>query len=334
MKKIRIGIIGLGNMGMNHLRVYINMSSVDVVALCDINNDNLNNAAKFCKNATLYVDYAQMLANESLDAVSIVVPTKFHKEIALAAIELKKHILLEKPIAQNSEEAKEIAISAKQNNVKCLIGHIERFNPAVLALKNKINEQIIGTIYSVSITRIGTFPISFVDTGVIKELAIHDIDILNYLFESGVKEISAVTKKNICTPSHDILFCNLELENGVIVNLNVNWVSPIKKRELLITGKNGLLHLDYINQQLSCYRCSSKTEPYTKDVLFKRKEGEVIIFEIEKKEPLAVEIEHFINCIVNDQEPFVSAENGLDALKVAQRISEVAEKGGIKKNNH
>ncbi len=326
MKKIRVGIIGLGNMGMNHLRVYLNTPSVDVVALCDINEDNLNNAAKFCKNAAVYLDYAQMLANESVDAVSIVAPTKFHKEIALAAIELKKHILLEKPIAQNSEDAKEIAQSVKQNNVKCLIGHIERFNPAVFALKNKINEKIIGKIYGVSVTRIGTFPISFVDTGVIKELAIHDIDILNYLFESGVKEISAVTKKNICTPSHDLLLCNLELNNGVIVNLNVNWVSPIKKREVLITGENGLLHLDYINQQLSCYKRSSKASPYTKDVLFKRKEGEVIIFEIEKKEPLAVEIEHFVNCIVNDEELRVCAEDGLNALKIAERISEVAEK--------
>ncbi len=325
MEKVRIGIIGLGNMGMNHLRVYLNTPKVDVIGLCDISKENVQRAAKFCKDAVVYSDYKQLLEQESLDAVSIVVPTKFHKEVALAALLAKKHILLEKPIAEDSKEAREIVFHVKQNGVKCLVGHIERFNPAVVELKKKIEENILGKIYAVNVTRIGLFPIGFVDAGVIKELAIHDLDIIQYLFESKVKQIFAATKKNICTPSHDLLLATLILENGIIAHLNVNWVSSVKKRELVITAEKGMLHLDYVNQKLSYYKQSTKQNLYTDDVLFKRKEGEVQVFEIDKKEPLILEIAHFVDCIIHNKPPIISAEDGLEVLEVAQRISSIVE---------
>ena len=323
MKKCKIGIIGLGNMGMNHVRVYMNIPDVEVVSLCDLSESMRISAAKVCGSAVLYSDYKEMLKKEKLDGVSIVVPTKFHKEVALEAINVGVNILLEKPVAQNSQEALDITEQVKEKGVKCLIGHIERFNPAVEVMKQKLQE-CIGEVYSVRVTRVGTAPIGSVENDVIMELAVHDIDVIMYLFDTNIKRVYALRKSKIVTNFNDVTFAILELENGVIVSLDVNWISPIKKREIIITGEKGMFHLNYIPQDLCYYKPPQEGNIYTKDMLFKRKEGEVVKFEIDKKEPLAVEIEHFIDCIIDNAEPRVSAEDGLSVLKVAEEINKAA----------
>ncbi len=323
MKKCRIGIIGLGNMGMNHLRVYMNLPNVEVVSLCDNSEIIRNNIKTICNNAVIYSDYKEMLKRENLNGVSIVVPTKYHKEVAIESINAGVNILLEKPIAQTLSEAVEISEQVKKKKIKCLIGHIERFNPAVEVMKDKLND-CLGKVYSINITRIGIAPIPSVGNDVVLELAVHDLDIIHYLFHNNVKRIYAIRKNNIVTSFNDLTFALLELENDIIVSLNVNWISPIKKREIIITGKNGIFHLDYIPQNLYYFKHPQKGNVYANDMLFKRKEGEVVKLEINKKEPLRVEIEHFINCIVNNKEPIVSAEDGLLAFMLAEKINKVA----------
>ncbi len=323
MRKCRIGIIGLGNMGMNHVRVYTDIPDVEVVSLCDVSEAMRINASKICNSAVLYSDYKAMLKNEELDGVSIVVPTKFHKEVALEAIGQGVNILLEKPIAQNSQDASEIAEQLKKKGVKCLVGHIERFNPAVEVMKQKLQE-CIGEVYSIRVTRVGASPIRSVENDVVMELAVHDLDVIRYLFNTNIKKVYALRKNKIVTNFSDITFAILELENGVIVSLDVNWVSPIKKREIIITGEKGMFHLNYINQDLYYYKPPQQGSIYTKDALFKRKEGEVVKLEIDKKEPLTVEIEHFIDCIVNNKEPRVSAEDGISVLVGAEKINKAA----------
>ncbi len=324
MEKVRIGIIGLGNMGLNHLRVYLNNPSVLIVAICDVDENNLERASSFCKNAATYTSYKEMLEKEHFNGVSIVVPTAFHKDVAIAAAHHKIPLLLEKPMAQNTQEAMQILEVLKNSNTPCLLGHIERFNPSVTLLKKKLDEKTLGKIYSIFINRIGPFPIQSVSTDIIKELAIHDLDVLRYLFPCSPARIYALQQNNITTPHSDILSCLIQLEDGIIASINVNWVSPTKKRELFITGEKGILHLDYIKQELYHYKQPTQKYPYTDDIMFKRLEGEVVKFEIDKKEPLVLEIQHFIDMIINNVQPFVSAEDGLIVLTLAQKISSIA----------
>ncbi len=328
MKKIKVGIVGVGNMGAHHLRIYMAMQNVEIISLCDINKNNLEQASRICKWATLYREYQEMFMKEKLDAVSIVVPTEFHKDAALAAIKSKIHILLEKPIAQTSAEAKEILSQLEHSEIKCLIGHIERFNPAIHVLKKQLEQGMYGTIYSVQVNRIGVYPIGNVNTDIVKELAIHDIDIIQTLFQTRIKKIFAVQKGNIYSKCNDLLSSILVLENGTIVYLNVNWISPIKKRELIITAEKGLVHLDYINQDLFYYKHPHEN-PYTDDLLFKRKEGEMVKISVYKEEPLKQELHHFIDCISNNKQPVVSAKDGLEALESAEKVCLAAEKGTV-----
>lgn len=328
MRKCRIGIIGLGNMGMNHLRVYMNFPGLEITGLCDTSETIRNNVKKICSSAVIYSDYKIMLKSEKLDGVSIVVPTKYHKDVAIEAINAGVNILLEKPIAQTYQEALEISEQVKKKGIKCLIGHIERFNPAVEVMKSKL-DKYLGKVYSVNVIRIGVPPILSVGNDVIMELAVHDLDVINFLFNKNVTNIYAVRKNNIVTPFNDVTFAIFKLENDIIVSLNVNWISPIKKRELIITGQKGMFHLDYIHQDLCYFKQPQEGNIYTNDILFKRKEGEVVKLEINKKEPLTVEIEHFIDCIVNNKKPMVSADEGLSVLMMAEKINSVAKLGEV-----
>lgn len=328
MKKVRVGVVGIGNMGMNHLRIYMTMPNCEIISVCDNNKGNLERGSRICKGATPYSDYREMFIKEKLEAVSIVIPTEFHKEVALAAIKAKIHLLLEKPIAQTSGEAKEILSQLENSEVKCLIGHIERFNPAIYVLKAQLEQGMYGTIYGVQVNRIGVSPIGNVNTDIVKELAIHDIDIIRFLFQARIKKIFAAQKGIISSKSSDFLSSILVLENGTIVNLNINWISPIKKRELIITTEKGLVHLDYINQDLFYYKHPNENS-YTDDLFFKRKEGEMVKISVDKEEPLKRELDHFIDCILHDKQPLVSAKEGLDALEVAEKIYTAATTGGF-----
>lgn len=326
MQKIKVAIIGLGNMGINHLRVYTTFPHVNVVALCDISEKRLEHIRKLCPNAKTYTDYGKMFQNQELDCVSIVVPTQFHKDVALAALHAQVPMLIEKPITKTIEEAMHLFQEFKDKQTLCLLGHIERFNPVINFVKQKLDEGIIGKVYTVQATRIGVFPIESVENDVIKELAIHDLDILFYFFQQKIKKIHAAAKQNICTQHMDHVSCILELGDGIVASLYINWISPIKKREMIITGEKGLLHIDYIKQEVKFYKHANTEKVYTDDLFFKRRDGEVVSFEIEKKEPLLCELSHFLDCVLCKAKPLVGIEDGIKVLELAEKIA-IAAKG-------
>jgi len=182
--KTRVAVIGLGNMGKHHARNYSQMENVELVAVCDLNQELANNIAKkfSCK---AYYDYKLMLDLEVIDAVSIVVPTAFHKKVAIDCINRNINILIEKPIAANLEDAEEIIQTAKGRNIILQVGHIERYNPAVQKLKYIIENGKLGEVTSIIARRVGAVPVQVRDANVIIDLAVHDIDIINYLFDSS-----------------------------------------------------------------------------------------------------------------------------------------------------
>lgn len=301
-------------MGQNHARVYSANEDCTLVAISDPNPEQLEKVAKRY-GVKGYLDYKEMLQSDDIDAVSISVPTSLHKEVAVHALNEKKHVLLEKPIASNEEEAMEIIDCAKSNGVKLMIGHIERFNPAVIELKKRLAD--LGEIYKIDVQRIGPFPGRITDVGVIIDLSVHDIDIIHFLINSHPTRIYAETQQKLHPNHEDSVTALMRYGNEIKATLNINYLSPTKVRELQVFGKKGMFKVNYLNQDLFFYENSS----FASNQWIGVSEGDMKKISINKKEPLQVEIESFISCILENTEPSVSGQHGLEVLKIANLLA-------------
>ncbi|MEK6968835.1 MAG: Gfo/Idh/MocA family oxidoreductase [Nanoarchaeota archaeon] len=312
---IKVAVIGVGSMGENHARVYAYCEKTQLVAVADSNKEQAEKIAKKF-NVRAYSDYKEMLEKEKLDAVSIVVPTSLHKEVAVYVFKKGVNVLLEKPIAQTEEEAKEIIECAKENKVKLMIGHIERFNPAIIELKKKLEQKDLGEIYKIDVQRIGPFPHRISDVGVIIDLSVHDLDIIDYLINSLPSRIYAETQQKLHPHHEDSVTALLSYQNGTLAVLNINYLSPTKTRVLKIFGEKGMFKVDYLNQELYFYENKSFVENHWNSVT----EGDMKKINVEKKEPLQIEIESFLNHISENTSPLVGGEQGLNVLNIARML--------------
>jgi len=314
-----VAVIGTGNMGKNHARVYSELKSAKLVAVSDMDETRGAEAAKMfgCK---FYKDYKEMLQKEQLDGVSIVVPTKYHKQVALDCINAGKNVLVEKPIADTEKNAKEIIQAAKKKKVKLLVGHIERHNPAVKKLKELILSGVLGEIVSINAKRVGLFPPQITDVDVVSDLAVHDIDILNSLIGKSPKKIHAHLTKALNSKRYDCAEILMEY-NGTAGIIQVNWVTPVKIRQLTVTGTKGYAELDYITQKLVLFESKYEKEYSNFGELVKFSQTTSKEIPVNKEEPLKAELQHFIDCIEGRAEPLVDGNQRLEALKIALKIS-------------
>jgi predicted dehydrogenase len=315
---MKVGVIGTGSMGRNHVRVYSDIPDVELVAIADPDEKNVKSLAhKYHTKA--YTDYKEML-KEDLDAVTSAVPTSFHTKVALDVFKKGIHVLLEKPIAANENEADEIINGAKEHGVVLTIGHIERFNPAVIELKKRMEKGELGKIHRIGIERLGPFPARIRDVGVVIDLAVHDLDILNYITESKIKRLYAETEKKIHTDHEDLLEANMKFKNGTLGMISINWLTPKKIRRVYVTGEKGMYLVDYLKQDLYFYENREATKTYNNPATVI--EGMMKKFYINKKEPLRAEIENFIDSITEGKKPLVSPEAGKEALSLAIKLIE------------
>ena len=322
MKKLKAAVVGTGAMGKSHARIYSDMDKVELMAVCDKDEKIVNEIAKKY-NANLFTDYKKI--DESLDAVSVCVPTKLHKDISLFFINKGINVIVEKPIASNVEEAKILIEAAKKNNVKLMVGHVERFNPVINEIKKRLDNNEMGKIYSITTNRFSPFPHRVIDVGVTIDLAIHDIDIIMYLNKAKIKRIYAEMGQKIHASHEDMLNAIIKFENNVTGAINTNWLTPKKVREINVTGENGMFIAEYLTQDLYFYKneFAEKNFDYSegiKSVI----EGDMVKIKINNKEPLLSELEEFRDCIINDRKPAVTGEDGLKALEVASKIREAA----------
>lgn len=321
--KINVAVIGTGIMGKNHARVYSKIDDVNLVAICDVNEDANGIAAEF--NANYYKDYKEMLKKEKVDAVSICVPTKLHKQVAIDAIENKINVLVEKPIATTTEEAKEIIGAAEKNKVKLMIGHIERFNPVIVELKKRVENNELGKVFLVKSERFSPFPKRVVDVGVTIDLSVHDIDVMQHLLGSKVKSVYSVNSQKIHSKHEDLMMSIIKFSDNTAGITSCNWITPKIVRDLVLIGEKGMFKADYLKQELSFF----KNEFVDKYIDWEHRnlniiEGNVMEIKIEKKEPLRNELEAFISCIQKDEKPQVTGQDGLESLNVALKFLESA----------
>ena len=316
---IKVAVIGTGNMGRHHARVYSNIKDAELVGVADINEKQGKEIARenCCK---YYKNYKDLISNESPNAISICVPTSLHSKIATETLKSKIHTLVEKPIASTLEEAQKLVYLAKENNVKLMVGHIERFNPAVQKLKEIVKKGSLGDITSILARRVGLFPPQIKDTNVVIDLAVHDIDIFNYILEKDPTEIFSSSGKAIHDTKEDYsdIFLKYGQTNCVI---EVNWITPVKIRTLSVTGTGGYAELNYITQDLTVYGTQyEKTHNSFGEFVLKFGTPKKQDIDVKKAEPLNVELEHFINCIKQNKNPLSTGEDAIKALSIALRI--------------
>jgi len=318
-RPLAAAVIGLGSMGINHVRVYNEIEGVELVAVADIAAERLE-AARRSGGPRVYEDYSRLLGEEPLDLLSVCVPTRLHLEVALAAIAKGVALLVEKPIAATLDDGREMMRAARQAGVPLMIGHVERFNPAVLEVKRRLQAGELGRVFQVFARRTGPFPRRVRDVGVVHDLAPHDIDIMRFLLESEVERVYAETEQRISTEHEDMLSGLLRFRNGVVGVLDVNWLTPIKVRQLSLLGEKGLLLVDYLREEV-CFYPKAQTETAAQDALPATAPQPL---RVEREEPLRLELESFVAAVRRGEEPPVSAEEGLAALEVASLLVESA----------
>ena len=319
---MNVGVVGLGYMGSNHLRVYSEMEEANLVAVADT-DEALLDAAAGRYGVRGYDDYREMLDRERLDAVSIVVPTGLHRDVALSAISAGTAALIEKPIGRSVPEGLEIQEAAERADVIVAVGHIELFNPAVRALKQHLQHEEIGPVIQIQARRVGPFQPRLRDVGVVQDLATHDIGVMRYLLEAGIARVHAVTRTGIRTAFEDTLFATLRFENEVTGVLDVNWLSPVKVRELQVIGEQGMFRLDYVSQEVRHYREDlgggyGSTDP---------EGGHGRLLPVEKWEPLRVELEAFLASVAAHEHPTADCADAIATLDVAEKLLQSADSG-------
>lgn len=299
-KALRVGVIGLGAMGRNHVRVYSELPDVELAGIADIDQGLTQSLAKKYRTKS-FSDYKELL-QEDLEAVSIAVPTSLHREVALATADAGTNMLIEKPIADSISAANSIIEAASKNQVKLMVGHIERFNPVIPVIKKEIEGTEVSLI---EITRIGPFPPRIKDVGVVIDLATHDIDLLRYITGSEFKKIYSLTSRNLA-PYEDTAILLLQMENGILGRITVNWLTPFKVREINIATREKFIKASLIDQKVTTYNKYKENDSYLVKEL-----------SVPFGEPLKLELEAFISSLETKIPPPISGEDGLKALQAA-----------------
>ncbi len=328
MTELRAAVIGLGAMGANHARLYASIPGVRLAAVADTDPARAAGAAH---GAAVYDDPARMLHEARPELVSVCVPTRAHFAVASAAIERGIPLLVEKPLAATIDEGERLRDLAADLGVPLTVGHIERFNPAVLELKRRLGEGELGRVYQVHARRLGPFPHRVRDVGVVLDLAPHDIDVMRFLLGSEIVRVQAETERRLATEHEDMLAGVLRFANGVVGVLDVNWLTPTKIRELTVLGERGMFVVDYLARELAFYanpQAAPSGDPewaahHGKGVT----EGPRRDIAIEKREPLRAELEAFARAVRERTPVAVTADDGLAAMRAAQALIEAANTG-------
>jgi UDP-N-acetylglucosamine 3-dehydrogenase len=296
-RQLKVGVIGIGAMGRNHARIYYQLPGVQLIGVADMNSERAASVAQ-SNRCKAYTDYNDLL-KEHPDAVSIAVPTTLHKKVALDAISKGINVLIEKPIADKIENADEVIKAARQNGVKLMVGHIERFNPAITKLKEITDSGELGDLISFSAKRVGPYNPRAGDVGVIVDIGTHDIDIMSYICRERVGEVYSLAGR-VAHDYEDHAIIMLKFNNGGSGVIEVNWLTPYKVRKLTVVGSKGIAEVDYIESSLRISNREGIWQP-----------------KINIEEPLKLELEHFIDCMREGKEPSVSGAVGRHALYVA-----------------
>ena len=311
-RKIKTGVIGVGSMGKNHVRILSEVSNLIGVSDNSVEAGQ-EVASKF--KTIFFEDYTKLL--EKVDAVVIAVPTEYHLDLVKKVADFGVHMLVEKPIASNPKDAKLIIDICKRNNLTLAVGHIERHNPVVRFAKNQIEKGIWGDIITASAQRFSNYPVRIRDVGVVYDTAIHDIDSINYLFNMIPVSVYCSGGRFNQDVFEDHVNINMEYENATFGYVETNWLTPTKVRKLFLNFTKKFVELDYISQSAKIIKSDIEIYDSYKiyDTKFKISEE---LPNIVKEEPLKLELLDFLNSVDSQTSPLVDGHEALNAVIVAE----------------
>ena len=303
---LRVGVIGVGVMGSNHARVFSGLSGVQLVGVADPESgqrDLINRALGIPT-----VDHYEGLIKLGVDAVTIAAPTHLHQEIALACIAKGIHVLVEKPIASSVDEGRSIIAAARRAGVTLMVGHVERFNPAVHAIKKAIRGE---DILSIAITRVGPFPPRMSNVGIVIDLAVHDIDLIRWFTGSDIIQVQPQLSSAIAE-REDIALLQFRTASGVLAHINTNWLTPFKARNVTVATRGKYVTGDLLTRQVTeCFG-------FQPDGAYSMRHVSV-----GHEEPLRAELIAFVDSVRNGTPPAVTGEEGVESLEIATRCLDV-----------
>lgn len=323
----RVAVVGGGYMGHNHIRVLREMAGVDLVGVAD--RDGARTAALSKQyGVRCYADHDELLDREHPEVVVVAVPTSAHVPVALDVVARGVHVLVEKPIAPTVEQAEQLVTAARDAGVTLGVGHVERFNPAVIELKRHLDRGMLGRVFMLHSRRLSPYPRRVMDVGVGADLGTHELDMMRYLTGSEIVTVNAGVSQVLHPLHEDIVFGLVRFATGALGILDVNWVTPTKVRDISITGERGMFTVNYLTQELFFYaNASAPRQSVGSSWLlghdFSVDEGDMTRLHIVKREPLLNELESFLAACRAGSRPVVSGEDGIAALRLAQQLVEV-----------
>lgn len=335
---IKVGVVGCGYWGPNLVRNFIQISDSKVKYGCDLDEEKLKRTKSLYPDVEITKNYKELLDDSEVDAIAIATTVHTHFELAKKAIEAGKHIFVEKPLAQNGGEARELINLAHKRDRVLMVGHTFLYTAAVNKLKELIDSDELGDILYISSQRrnLGLFQ---EDINVVWDLAPHDVSIILYLLDEGIDkkecEIIATGQSHFVSDNEDVAFITLSFSDKVTVNLHLSWLDPLKVRNMTVIGTKKMVVYDDIE-------ALEKIKIYDKGVLvpdahesfgefqLSYRYGDITIPRLRQEEPLKVELEHFLDCINNGEKPRSDGENGYQVVKIVEKINESLKNGGRK----
>ncbi len=299
MKKLGVAVIGTGFWGRNHARIYKELESTELVAICDRDAARAKAVAgQF--GVKPYTNSSWMLKDKTVEAVSICTwSTSLAKE-EMRALEAGKHVLVEKPMATTTKQAEKLVVKARQNGLHFTVGFLMRFIPGLGNIRDSIRSKKIGELVCATAKRVSQWPERIGDVGVVKDTAIHDIDVMRFVFQEDPVAVYAQCGAMRHRKFEDYAMIMLSFANGKSAFIESNWLTPYKIRTLTVTGSDAIMRLDYITQDLWIEAANQNVQP-----------------KLPWAEPLKAELQHFSDCIALKAKPLVTGEDGLKALRIA-----------------
>ena len=300
MKKLGVAVVGTGFWGRNHARVYKELESTELVAVCDKDADRARKVAnQFSTKA--YSESTRMYRDDKVEAVSICTWSTSLAMEALKALKAGKHVLVEKPMATNTRQAQRLLTAAKEKELHLTVGFLMRFIPGLQSIREAVKNKRIGDLVCATAKRVSQWPERIGDVGVVKDTAIHDIDVVRYIFGENPTNVYAKTGNMAHRNFEDYAQIMLTFKDGKSAFIESNWLTPYKTRTLTVTGSDAIMRLDYITQELWIEAAKENLQP-----------------KYPWQEPLKLELRHFAECITRNENAIVTANDGIEALRVAE----------------
>lgn len=320
---LRAGIVGLGVMGRHHARVLSSLPDVELVGIADPERP----AGTPPPACPVFENLDSLLENQ-LDLCVVAAPTADHAALGLQLADAGVPTLLEKPLAATTSDAQALVEAFASTETPAAVGHIERYNPAVRALHERLAAGELGEVYQVATSRQGPFPDRIRDVGVIKDLATHDLDLTPWVTGQGYRGVAANTLHRSGRSNEDLVVISASLTGGTAASHLVNWLTPTKERHIAVTGERGRFVADTLSADLTYFANASIPARWDSLAGFRGvSEGDVVRFALDKPEPLSVELASFVDAVRGQPALIVTLEEGLAAVTMAEVVLEAALSG-------